>query len=75
MEVKNRFVRSATYQGRAKENGEVSNALISVQKTLARGEVGLISQGYMFIPPLEKAAPPSNRHLRRCPSPWIEGIN
>ncbi len=56
MEVKNRFVRSATYEGLANEKGEVTDELIKVNSTLAKGEVGLIIPGYMYIHPLGQAS-------------------
>ena len=49
MEVKNRFVRSATCEGMAKDNGEVSDSLIKTIQILARGEIGLIIPGYMYV--------------------------
>jgi 2,4-dienoyl-CoA reductase-like NADH-dependent reductase (Old Yellow Enzyme family) len=56
MEVKNRFVRSATYECMAKETGEVTDQLVQLYRHLARGEVGLIIAGYAFVHPLGKAA-------------------
>ena len=55
MEVKNRFVRSATCENLATEKGEVTDELIKVISTLAKGEVGLIIPGYMYIHPLGQA--------------------
>ncbi len=55
MEVKNRFVRSATIENMAKDNGEVTNELVKLHRTLAKGEVGLIIPGYMYIHPLGQA--------------------
>lgn len=55
MEVKNRFVRSATYECMAKETGEVTDELVNLYRNLARGEVGLIITGYTFIHPLGRA--------------------
>lgn len=51
MEVKNRFVRSATCEAMAKTSGQVTDSLIKTLKTLAKGEVGLIIPGYMYIHP------------------------
>ena len=56
MEVKNRFVRSATYEGMAQENGKISNDLIKMYQTLSKGEVGLIIPGFMYIHPSGKCA-------------------
>lgn len=55
MEVKNRFVRSATYECMAKETGEVTDELVNLYRHLAAGEVGLIITGYTFIHPLGRA--------------------
>ncbi|MFX0138853.1 MAG: NADH:flavin oxidoreductase [Candidatus Hodarchaeota archaeon] len=55
MEVKNRFVRSATLENRAKTNGEVTPELIKLYTTLAKGEIGLIIPGYMYVHPLGQA--------------------
>ena len=55
MEVKNRFVRSATYECMAKETGEVTDELVNLYRHLAKGEVGLIITGYTFIHPLGRA--------------------
>lgn len=55
MEVRNRFVRSATIENLAKENGEVTNDLIKFYRTLAKGEIGLIVPGYMYVHPLGQA--------------------
>jgi 2,4-dienoyl-CoA reductase-like NADH-dependent reductase (Old Yellow Enzyme family) len=51
MEIKNRFVRSATNENLATEKGEVTDELIKAMSTLAKGEVGLIISGYMYIDP------------------------
>ena len=55
LEVKNRFVRSATYECMAKETGEVTDELVNLYRHLAAGEVGLIITGYTFIHPLGRA--------------------
>ncbi len=55
MEVNNRFVRSATIENLAKEDGEVTEKLIKLHSTLAKGEIGLIIPGYMYVHPLGQA--------------------
>ncbi|MFX1572773.1 MAG: NADH:flavin oxidoreductase [Promethearchaeota archaeon] len=55
MEVKNRFVRSATIENMAKDNGEVTKEFIKLHRILAKGEVGLIIPGYMYVHPLGRA--------------------
>jgi 2,4-dienoyl-CoA reductase-like NADH-dependent reductase (Old Yellow Enzyme family) len=55
VQVKNRFVQSATYEVMAKETGEVSDKLIKRYQRLAKGEVGLIIPGYMYVHPLGRS--------------------
>ena len=47
--VSNRFMRSATWEGRADGNGMPLKSLLSLMKGLANGEVGLIVPGFMYI--------------------------
>jgi 2,4-dienoyl-CoA reductase-like NADH-dependent reductase (Old Yellow Enzyme family) len=42
LEIKNRLVRSATYENAATREGEVSDFLVDLYRTLAKGGVGLI---------------------------------
>lgn len=56
MRLRNRFVHSATHEGAASENGEVTEDLVRRYETLSRGEVGLIIPGYMFVHPLGRSA-------------------
>ncbi len=42
LEIKNRLVRSATYENAATKEGEVSNFLVDLYRTLAQGGAGLI---------------------------------
>ncbi len=55
MEVKNRFVQSATYEAMALETGEVTDDMIKRYSNLAKGEIGLITPGFMYVHPLGKA--------------------
>ena len=55
LEVKNRFVHSATYEALAKETGEVTEELVNRYRTLAKGEVGLIISSHLFVHPLGRA--------------------
>jgi 2,4-dienoyl-CoA reductase-like NADH-dependent reductase (Old Yellow Enzyme family) len=57
VQIKNRFVQSATYESMASPNGEVTEKLIKRYRRLAKYEVGLIIPGYMFIHPTGKAMP------------------
>jgi 2,4-dienoyl-CoA reductase-like NADH-dependent reductase (Old Yellow Enzyme family) len=54
VEIKNRFVHAATYESMAKENGEVSGALLQRYGKLAHGGLGLIIPGIMPIHPLAR---------------------
>lgn len=56
MEVENRFVHSATYECMAQETGEVTDELVKRYRTLAKGEVGLVIPGYLYVHPLGRAA-------------------
>lgn len=49
LEIKNKFVRSATYEALATEKGEITDNLIDFYKTLAEGGCGLIITSYCFI--------------------------
>ncbi|MBI1811411.1 MAG: NADH:flavin oxidoreductase, partial [Nitrospirae bacterium] len=55
MEIRNRFVRSATWEGMAGENGEVTEPLIEIYRDLAKGGVGLILTGAAFFTKRGKA--------------------
>ena len=54
-ELQNRFVRSATYEGMATKEGKVTEKLLKMYETLAKGEIGLIISGYMNVHPLGRA--------------------
>jgi len=49
MTLKNRLVRSATYEGMADENGLVDNRYVALYENLAAGGVGLIIAGFAFV--------------------------
>ncbi len=49
MEIKNRLVRSATYDGLAETNGHVSDRQIELFSNLAAGGVGLIITGITYV--------------------------
>jgi 2,4-dienoyl-CoA reductase-like NADH-dependent reductase (Old Yellow Enzyme family) len=57
MHLKNRMVRSATYECMATEDGKVTEDLISLYKTLAKGGVGLIIAGYSYVQENGRCAP------------------
>jgi len=48
MTLKNRFVRSATFEGMAGADGAADRLLTDLDETLALGEVGLIITGYAY---------------------------
>jgi 2,4-dienoyl-CoA reductase-like NADH-dependent reductase (Old Yellow Enzyme family) len=49
MRLKNRLVRSATYEALATEDGKTTDQLINVYKKLVAGGVGLIIQGFAYV--------------------------
>lgn len=49
LELDNRIVQSATYEGMATREGLVTDQLIKRYETLAKGEVGLVIPGYMSV--------------------------
>jgi len=51
LEIKNRLVRSATNSSAATEGGEVSELLVELDRTLAKGGVGLIVTGTASVSP------------------------
>ncbi len=54
MTLKNRFVRSATWENMATEGGHMTEKLYDIYEELAKGEVGLIVTGYANIVEEEK---------------------
>jgi 2,4-dienoyl-CoA reductase-like NADH-dependent reductase (Old Yellow Enzyme family) len=49
LELRNRLVRSATWEGLAAEDGKVNEQLVTFYRQLAEGGVGLIISSYLFI--------------------------
>ncbi len=49
LEAKNRFVRSATFEGRGDGHGAVTKSALSLYRTLARGDIGTIITGFMYV--------------------------
>jgi 2,4-dienoyl-CoA reductase-like NADH-dependent reductase (Old Yellow Enzyme family) len=71
MEIKNRFVRSATYDGGADKGGFVSGWQFNLYAELARGQVGLIVSGIFSVDSVGKISPVQNSlHHDR----YIEGL-
>ncbi|HPN09135.1 MAG TPA: NADH:flavin oxidoreductase [Syntrophales bacterium] len=57
LELKNRFVRSATWEGMADEAGRPRPQYLETMIALARGGVGLIITGHAFVSPEGQATP------------------
>jgi 2,4-dienoyl-CoA reductase-like NADH-dependent reductase (Old Yellow Enzyme family) len=57
MELANRFVRSATWEGMATEDGAVTLKLKEIYAALAEGGVGLTITGHSFVDKLGQAGP------------------
>ncbi|RJP37703.1 MAG: NADH:flavin oxidoreductase [Desulfobacteraceae bacterium] len=57
MTTANRFVRSATWEGLAADNGAATPKLIRAMIDLAEGGVGLIISGHAFVSPEGQAGP------------------
>ena len=55
MEIRNRFVRSATTSAFADENGVVVPEIIKLYEGLSKGGVGLIVKGHLYVDPRAKA--------------------
>jgi 2,4-dienoyl-CoA reductase-like NADH-dependent reductase (Old Yellow Enzyme family) len=55
MQIQNRFVHSATYEAMASPTGEVTDSLVRRYRHLARGKIGLIITGHMYVHPLGRA--------------------
>lgn len=57
MQLKNRFVRSATWEGMATETGACTDRLIHLMVNLARGGVGLLITSHAYVRPDGQAGP------------------
>jgi len=55
MELKNRFVRSATWEGLANPDGSCSEEIVDMMVALAKGRVGLLITGHAYINPTGQA--------------------
>lgn len=54
LKVKNAFVRSATYEGKAYDEGSPTQEMIDLYQKLAEGEVGTIITSYTFVTDYEQ---------------------
>ena len=57
MSLPNRFVRSATWEGMAADDGSCTSKLIETMLELARGGMGMIITGHAFVSPEGQAGP------------------
>ncbi len=57
MKLKNRFVRSATWEGMAADDGSCTPKLISLMAELARGGVGLIISSHSYVQKIGQVSP------------------
>lgn len=57
MRLRNRFIRSATWEGLAGEDGSVTQRLMDKMSELARGGVGLIITGHAYVEKQGQASP------------------
>lgn len=57
LHLKNRLVRSATWEGMCEDDGRPAAKLADCYRTLARGGVGLIITGYAFVRPDGRQSP------------------
>jgi len=69
--IPNRFVRSATQDFMAADDGEASERQVDLFSRLAEGEVGLIITGHAYVQPSGKAGP---RQLAVHDDRFIEGL-
>ena len=57
MNLKNRFVRSSTWEGLAQNDGSVTVRLCKMMAELAKNEIGLIISGYAYTSPGGQSSP------------------
>ncbi|MEN6560068.1 MAG: NADH:flavin oxidoreductase [Acidobacteriota bacterium] len=69
--VPNRFVRSATHDYLADEEGRVTDAQAALFSRLAEGETGLIITGHAFVQPSGQASP---RQIAAYDDSFVEGL-
>ena len=57
LELNNRFVRSATWEGMAENDGAWTSQLINLMSAIAKGQVGLIISSHMYVSKEGQATP------------------
>jgi 2,4-dienoyl-CoA reductase-like NADH-dependent reductase (Old Yellow Enzyme family) len=72
LELKNRFVRSATWDATADSSGAVTDASLAVFRKLAKGGVGLIITAFAYVSPLGQAM---ERQYGVHTDSMIQGLN
>ena len=72
LELKNRLIHSATWEEMATPDGFITDNLISRYVKLARGEVGLIFPGHMYVHPQGKA---HKKQIGICSEKHISGLS
>ncbi|MBN1368024.1 MAG: NADH:flavin oxidoreductase [Dehalococcoidales bacterium] len=55
LQLANRFVRSATWDGTADEEGAVTEASLAIYEKLGQGGIGLIVSGHVYVDPYGQA--------------------
>ncbi len=55
--LKNRIIRSATWEGMCEKNGRPTQKLIEYYRTLVKGGIGLIISGYTYVRPEGRQLP------------------
>ena len=71
IEIKNRFVRSATYEGLATEDGEITDRLVEFYKILSEGGCGLIITSHAYVQPNGRAG---KKQIAAYKDDFIKGI-
>jgi 2,4-dienoyl-CoA reductase-like NADH-dependent reductase (Old Yellow Enzyme family) len=75
IEIKNRLVRSATYENAATTTGEVSDKLVDLYGALAKGGIGLIITGITAVHPKAIVMPRIMRLDNDSSIPSLESIS
>jgi 2,4-dienoyl-CoA reductase-like NADH-dependent reductase (Old Yellow Enzyme family) len=70
--IPNRFVRSATHDFMAEEDGSVTERHLALFRKLAEGKVGLIITGHAYVNPAGKASP---RQIGVHEDRMVEGLS
>jgi 2,4-dienoyl-CoA reductase-like NADH-dependent reductase (Old Yellow Enzyme family) len=71
LEIKNRFVRSATNDRMVADDGSVTDEILDYYGSLVRGEVGLIITGHAYVHPVGRG---SARQLAAYDDRFIPGL-